>query len=119
MEEGERGRQSCVVAIRALLSVSDFKMLSGMVELVQEAEEVVKATFQIVQADVMEAVFSCEEGQQYYLAAAMSQLRKGTAELDSLCQLYYEMVQTPVDDVSVYVNTSVEFADCVAMSVIG
>ena len=33
-------------------------MLSGMVELVEEAEEVVKATFDVIQADVMEALFS-------------------------------------------------------------
>ena len=87
--------------------------MSGMVELV---EEVVKATFQIGKADVMEALFSTKEGQQYYLEAAMIQLRKGNAALEVLRQQFYEMTETPLKDVSVDVNTSVELADFVVHS---
>ena len=80
-------------------------MLSGMVELVEEAEEVVKATFDVIQADVMEALFRSEEGQQCYLQAAMMQLRKGGAALEALRRHFNDMTETPVKDVSVYVIT--------------
>ena len=87
--------------------------MSGMVELV---EEVVKATFQIGKADVMEALFSTKEGQQYYLEAAMIQQRKGNVALEVLREQFYEMTETPLKDVSVDVNTSVEIADFVVHS---
>ena len=65
----------------------------------------------------MEALFSTKEGQQYYLEAAIIQLSKGNAALEALCQQFHEMTETPVKDVSVDVNTLVETADFVVMTI--